>query len=246
MRGSRSASESGSRSYRSNSAASLQFAQTEPYEEDTLLRMTTYDVPYMTSPLPNPAASTGVQWQSWNAPSRQDLYPPLYPEGIHNPRSASNIQSLLSSIEYEASLLPSSISLRSSSLSSSHLSMSSLTSTSTFDTSLPGTPVLISSSRPSTSSASPQPTSQGKPSVKHCSWCGHSGHQKQTCRDLTKAFKDGIVHARKGKICLGRPGEGGEPIPYPHGEKTLRDWVWKKRESLENEMRSGLLRARLR
>ncbi|RPA76246.1 hypothetical protein BJ508DRAFT_331319 [Ascobolus immersus RN42] len=64
---------------------------------------------------------------------------------------------------------------------------------------------------------------------KHCTWCGHTGHQKQNCRDLTAAFRDGIVHARKGKICLGRSGEGGEPIPYPHGEKTLRDWVWKRR-----------------
>ncbi|KAL7271599.1 hypothetical protein RUND412_005629 [Rhizina undulata] len=76
------------------------------------------------------------------------------------------------------------------------------------------------------------PSSSPSPSVssetnRHCTWCGHGGHLKHDCHDLTAAFKAEVVHTRKGKICLGPTGKGGDPIPYPHGEKTLRAWVLK-------------------
>lgn len=55
----------------------------------------------------------------------------------------------------------------------------------------------------------------------YCTWCGRSGHAKYNCTDLTAAFKMGVIRTRRGKIYLI---DGGK-IPWPHGEKCLKDWV---------------------
>lgn len=69
--------------------------------------------------------------------------------------------------------------------------------------------------------ASPIPTAYVCRKRRYCTWCGRSGHAKDNCTDLTVAFKMGIIRTRRGKICLI---DGGK-IPWPHGEKCLRDWV---------------------
>lgn len=216
------------------------FLTPSPFEEESILRMThyeaNYDNNYSLSSYPSSAASV-PPWQPWETTSpsqgfyREDRLPRHASVSYHHHSYFPDLEA----IAHHSSLRSTSV--------SSRLSFSSLQSLS--DLSHSSTPSLaMTPSSISTADSSPESTSpQRKVSHKHCSWCGHSGHQKQTCRDLTKAFKDGIVHARKGKICLGRPGDGGEPIPYPHGEKTLRDWVWKRREMLVKE-RSGLTNLR--
>lgn len=82
------------------------------------------------------------------------------------------------------------------------------------------------SSHSSTSSSSDTSSSPPAPTCvrlkrRYCTWCGRAGHAKDGCTDLTTAFKMGVIRARRGKICL----INGGKIPWPHGEKCLKDWV---------------------
>jgi hypothetical protein len=92
----------------------------------------------------------------------------------------------------------------------------------------------ISSAPSSTPSSVPSPTSSPTTPPKkrrYCTWCGLPGHRKATCTDLTAAFKLGVIRTRRGKICLV---DGGK-IPWPHGERCLKDWVLKNARSGEVE-----------
>lgn len=92
----------------------------------------------------------------------------------------------------------------------------------------------IPSAPSSTPSSVPSPTSSPTtpPKKRHyCTWCGLPGHRKATCTDLTAAFKLGVIRTRRGKICLV---DGGK-IPWPHGERCLKDWVLKNARSGEVE-----------
>lgn len=88
----------------------------------------------------------------------------------------------------------------------------------------------------STSSSSLQTTPDGP--RRYCTWCGMTGHVKNKCADLTAAFQAGVVHTRRGKICLGPIGGSGESIPYPHGERCLREWVAKRTGTLPSDRSS--------
>lgn len=92
----------------------------------------------------------------------------------------------------------------------------------------------IFSSSDTSSSHPPVPTS-ARLKRRYCTWCGRGGHAKDGCSDLTAALKMGVIRTRRGKICLI---DGGK-IPWPHGEKCLKDWVLRhgRSENLEEYRR---------
>lgn len=108
---------------------------------------------------------------------------------------------------------------------------------------LENTPATTHSQDPSTSSRSSISSASDEPSGRtvfpecarqkrnYCTWCGRGGHAKNDCIDLTVAFKLGVIRTRRGKICL----INGGKIPWPHGEKCLKDWVLRngRSESIE-------------
>lgn len=87
------------------------------------------------------------------------------------------------------------------------------------------------------SSGPPLPATYTRQKRQYCTWCGRGGHEKTDCTDLTVAFKLRVIRTRRGKICLI---DGGK-IPWPHGEKCLKDWVLKhgKSDGLEEYRRVG-------
>lgn len=94
------------------------------------------------------------------------------------------------------------------------------------------------SSRSSDTSLSPATlTTNVRLKRRYCTWCGRGGHAKDNCTDLTAAFKMGVIRTRRGKIFLI---DGGK-IPWPHGEKCLKDWVLRhgRSESLKEYRLTG-------
>lgn len=87
------------------------------------------------------------------------------------------------------------------------------------------------SSPPDTPSSRPPVPTGARLKRRYCTWCGRAGHAKDGCSNLTAAFKMGVIRTRRGKICLI---DGGK-IPWPHGEKCLKDWVLRhgRSENLE-------------